>query len=451
MRDIAMAAMVVLMLGLSLRSAFAAYLFWGWAGLAALQTFMYGFMIEFQFVQLFAVVALAIFALKQAGDTQLLRGGGGLAVVIVFALFGLHALLAASFAYPGLPRNWEISLDLLKTLLFCLLMPLLVTNRLRIHAMMLMLALGFSLHSVTEGLKFLASGGAHVSEGNARFGDRNHFAVLVVMTIPLLLYLYNYSRNRLLRWVVLLCAGLSAVAVISTYSRAGLVTLIAMGAWLLLRGRRKIWSLLLVVITAGVVTAVAPDNWVQRMETIKTAGEDQSFVGRLQAWQRASAIAQANPLLGGGFRSVQTLSVFEKFRNDRGFLTFLDTPEQSHPLAAHSIYFEVLSDTGFPGLLLYLGIMLSPFVLLGRIKRLARKIGPSALWASDLASMLSLSMVAYLVGGASISVAYFELPYVIAMLVFVLHRVLQLQLQPSPAAQAAAPARARTAAQALAR
>ncbi len=435
MRDMVMAGLVVLMIGLCLRNAFAAYMFWGWAGLAALQTFMYGFMIEFQFVQLFAVVALLVLVLGRGGDTQLLRGGGN-AVVVVFVLFGLHALVAATFSYPGIPRNWEICLDLLKTLLFCLLMPLLVTNRLRVHAMMLMLALGFSLHSVTEGLKFLASGGAHVSDGNARFGDRNHFAVLVVMTIPLLLYLYNYSRNWVLRWVVLACAGISAVAVISTYSRAGLVTLLAMGLWLLLRGRRKIFSLVLVAITAVVVVSIAPENWVQRMETIKSATEDQSFVGRLQGWQRSSAIAVANPINGGGFRAVQTLSVFEQFRNDRGFLGFIDTPDQPHPVAAHSIYFEVLGDTGFIGLVLFLLIMFSPFVMLSRVKRLAKQIGPSALWASDLASMLTLSMVAYLVGGASISVAYFELPYVLAMLAFVLYRVLRLQAQAAGAAPA---------------
>jgi probable O-glycosylation ligase (exosortase A-associated) len=394
-------------------------------------------MADFQFVQVFAILSLLMILLRRDPRMQASRLSG---VTLLFVLLGLQALASGIAAYDGVPRNWEICLDLLKTLLFCLLMPVLVTSRLRVHAMLLMLALGLALHGTIEGLKFVASGGAHITEGNAKFGDRNHFAILVVMGMPLLLYLFSYSRLRFVRLSVLAALVIAALAVVSTYSRAGLVTLIAIGLWMLLRGRRKLLSLSIILALAVLVVTIAPDAWVDRMSTIRAAEDDTSFMGRVKAWKRASAIALSNPMTGGGFHSVQSPAVFERFRYEQGFLGFIETTPQPYPVAAHSIYFEVLGDMGFPGLLLFLATMLSPFVVLRRVNKLARAIGPPARWAADLGAMLSFSMVAYLVGGASISAAYFELPYELVMLSLVVMRVLEAEADArNPAAGPRAP------------
>ena len=51
---------------------------------------------------------------------------------------------------------------------------------------------------------------------------------------------------------------------------------------------------------------------------------------------------------------------------------------------------------------------------------MAKAAGPRLDWARDLAEMLTISVIAFVTGGALLSAAYFELPYVLFMLLEVL-------------------------------
>lgn len=421
MRDLAMLALFGVLIVLALRHTFGAFLLWGWAGLLAVQTLMYGYMRDVQYVQWFALATLLLLMTRRQSDEGIsfppLDGSQ-----ILMLVLGFHAVLAATFAYPGLSRNWELCTNLLKTLLYCLLIPCLVTDRYRLHAVLLMLALSAGFHGVLEGLKFVASGGGHLSQGNQKLGDRNHFAVLVAMIIPILVYLYTWSKHRITRWVLMGGIVVNLLAVIATQSRAGLLTLAALALWYVLMSRRKLLGLIAIAVAAGGLLAVAPDQWTERMQTIKTADQDGSFMGRVIAWKRASAIAVENPVFGGGFHSVQAPSLFQEFRYKQGFLGFVDTPPGTYAAAAHSIYFEILGDMGFPGLFLLLLLIAIPFRNALKLAALTRRF-PDLLWLRDLGFALAATMLAYAVGGASISAAYFELPYIIVGLSAVALRI----------------------------
>ena len=47
---------------------------------------------------------------------------------------------------------------------------------------------------------------------------------------------------------------------------------------------------------------------------------------------------------------------------------------------------------------------------------MVKESGEHLAWAVDMADALMLSLLAYLVGGAAVSLAYFEPPFVIVML-----------------------------------
>jgi probable O-glycosylation ligase (exosortase A-associated) len=134
------------------------------------------------------------------------------------------------------------------------------------------------------------------------------------------------------------------------------------------------------------------------MATIQSYNGDQSFEGREAAWRTSINIAKARPLVGGGFRAVELDQVAQKYHSPGS----LETGR-----AAHSIYFEVLGDTGFVGFALYLLILLSAWLnttlVLG-----ATRDRPDLQWAHLLARMLQVSMVGLLVGGAALSMAYYD-------------------------------------------
>jgi probable O-glycosylation ligase (exosortase A-associated) len=92
--------------------------------------------------------------------------------------------------------------------------------------------------------------------------------------------------------------------------------------------------------------------------------------------------------------------------------------------AAHSIYFQVLGNHGFVGLFLFIGIHLNTLFTARKV-RLAVKHIPQARWAADLAGMCQTALIGYAVGGAFLSLAYFDLPYYLMSLMVLCDRWVQ--------------------------
>jgi probable O-glycosylation ligase (exosortase A-associated) len=202
------------------------------------------------------------------------------------------------------------------------------------------------------------------------------------------------------------------------------------------KGNRKFgWGIALA--TAGVVILLfMPAEWWGRMRTIGTYEKDASALGRINAWWMAWHLA-LDRFFGGGFM-IWTGSVFRIY-----------APNPDDPHAAHSIYFQVLGEHGFVGLLLFLGMGFSTWRAAGRLVRRYAK-APQTQWAADLGAMAQVSMVAYAVGGAFLSLAYFDLPYDVMVMVVIAARVVQHQTASAAAKQRAVPLPERRPGQSLA-
>ena len=130
------------------------------------------------------------------------------------------------------------------------------------------------------------------------------------------------------------------------------------------------------------------------------------------------------PIFGGGFHALQVQSTWDRFKYSDGLLGFVTTPEPAIiAKAAHSIYFEMLGDMGFVGLALFVGIFFLAVRTRFRIKQMVEKDGIRLQWALDMANTLMLALIAYLVGGAAVSLAYFELPFMLIMLMELLRQI----------------------------
>ena len=435
MRDLMAMSVVIGLVALSLRSASAAYTAWAWTSVAAFNVYMYGFMQSVPVNQIVALISIGLIVAKkdaQRGPFEFNRS------MVLFALFFVQATLSAAFAYDGLAANVDTYSNLFKALLFCVFMPMVLTTRARIHAVMLVMALGLSFHGLLDGLKFLASGGGHRAQGFSKFGDNNHLAVALAMSVPWLLYLTQYSANRWIRWGFLGALFANVLGVIATHSRGGLLALMALATGSAMNSRRKFLNLGIIVLAVVAVLLLAPDSWSERMSSIKEAGTDDSFMSRVLSWKRSSAIALENPLLGGGFSAVQSSAIYWKFANSEGFLGFLATPPPSGiPYASHSIYFQVLGDMGFLGFFLFMAILANAFILRREIKHMVKAAGPSLNWAGDLADVLGVSMLAYVVGGAGVSLAYLEVVYAVVMLLEVLKRQVRIEAAKPSGAESA--------------
>jgi probable O-glycosylation ligase (exosortase A-associated) len=165
------------------------------------------------------------------------------------------------------------------------------------------------------------------------------------------------------------------------------------------------------------------------MFSIEQYRTDPSALGRINAWHVAVNVAKSH-LFGGGFRT------FTK----EVFLVYAPNPTDVHD--AHSIYFEVLGEQGFPGLLIFLAILLTTLWRLERLRRRWPK-DSTRRWIRDLAEMLQFGLLGYMFGGAFLGLAYFDLPYYLVVSSILLEFIAERQPATVAVPAAAKPERPR--------
>ena len=201
---------------------------------------------------------------------------------------------------------------------------------------------------------------------------------------------------------------LCTVAALGSHSRGALLAIGAMATVLWWRSPGKLKYGLIIAVVGIVALAFMPETWMTRMTSISEYKADASALGRINAWWMAWNLA-SDRFLGGGFE-IYTPEIFSLYAPDS-----LDLHQ------AHSIYFQVLGEHGFVGLFLFL-------LLWGMVWRQAGKLRkeglaqPETHWISYLGSMCQVSLAGYAVGGAFLSLAYFDLPYNLLLLVVLSRR-----------------------------
>ncbi|MDC6166101.1 putative O-glycosylation ligase, exosortase A system-associated [Paucibacter sp. XJ19-41] len=256
-----------------------------------------------------------------------------------------------------------------------------------------------ALLGLKGGVFTLASGGNFRVWGppGSFIEDNNEFALSVIMTIPLLQFLRMQVSNRWLKWglvATMLCCAASALG---SHSRGGFLAISAMVLYFWWRGKNKLPMAIVFVLVGVLLLLFMPEHWTERMRSIDDYQEDDSAMGRIHAWVVAWNYALRHPF-GAGFNLA------------RPELFALYAPESGSTHAAHSIYFQVMGNHGFIGLLLYLGIWITTWRSASALIRLG-KLNMQTKWCQDLGTMAQVSLLAYAVGGAFLSLAYFDLPY----------------------------------------
>lgn len=320
-------------------------------------------------------------------------------VVLAFIAFVAWMSLGTLFAfYPD-----QVGAQLIKVLkIMGMSLIVLMLLKTREHVKWLIWAVVVSLgfYGVKGGIFTLATGGAHRVWGpSGTFIDgNNEIALALVMVIPLMYYLMDQIENKWGKRAMLVSIGLCAIASLGSYSRGAALALAAMLVFMWLKGRHKAKLGLLLVVLVPLALVFMPEQWHSRIDTINSYEQDASAMGRINAWRMAYNLANAHPLFGGSF----------EIYNREVFSRFAPIPDDVH--AAHSIYFQVLGEHGWAGLGLYLLLGFLTWRTGTWVIRHTRYI-EELQWATDMVRMIQVSLLGFMVGGAFLSLAYFDVPY----------------------------------------
>lgn len=395
-------------------------LLWVWTGLMNPHRLTWGFAYSLPLAQT-AVVVTLLGMLMKAKDIRW-PGGAPLYVLIVFTLWMGVTTLNAILLEPSIGRYVFI----LKIVFMTMLIAMIVRTREEIIGLVWVIVASIGFYGVKGGIFTILSGGSYrvwgppdsVVEGN------NELAIALVMVVPLLFYLYQHSniglprflvtsaRQKLIKLGLVGAMGLCGIAAIGSQSRGAFLAISAMLTTLWWRSEKKLSLSFLFVLLIPFALLLMPESWYSRMETIRMYDEDASAMGRINAWTMAFNIAK-DRITGAGFATSAPI-IYSQY-----------APDPSKVLVAHSIYFQVLGEHGFLGLILFLGMWIVTYMMARRVAKIAKPV-PDLEWAYSLANMLRVSFVGFAVGGAFLSLAYWDMPYYLMVLVVAINAYVKM-------------------------
>lgn len=410
MRDLAFILFFFIIIFVSYRKPFIAVSIWLWSGLFVPVYWLYGFAESFRYNLIFSLFAMATYLFCR--NKPSIRFDS---IFFLIILLLIHTTITTTTALipSGIP--WVVWDGYSKVILLFIFITLTMRKSHHFDMLIWAMVLSIGFFALVEGLKFVKSFGGHQINGPAGhiLADNNHMALAILVMLPLVVHLITVTPEKWLRVGLVITIFICVLAVLGTKSRGGFIGLLFVGSYFFFKSKRKARTLIAVIPVLIVAINLLPSSWYSRMNTIKTADEDSSFEARVVSWKIHTLMALERPLLGGGFKGPQYAYVWRSLALDFDELNFIPSaPAGDKPWAAHSIYFQVLGDHGFPGLTLFLLIIILAFLKLSSVEKYFR-----GSWESNLARMLKVSLVAYCVAGAAVSMAYFEMFYVIVGMV----------------------------------
>jgi putative inorganic carbon (HCO3(-)) transporter len=289
-----------------------------------------------------------------------------------------------------------------KILLMTFLMVWLVTSKEKLRYLYLVTALSFGFFAIKGALFSWRTSGEFRVYGppDSFIADNNALGLALNMSLPMFYFLARSEQNKWVRRILHLSFFCGIVAVLLTYSRGALLGLIVVLAMIALKSKQKVLAVFFMIVCAWGVLTFAPGKWMDRMGNFFHGNIDNSAELRLNAWHFAWVLAKDHPITGGGLKTF-TPELFRRY-----------TPELVFA-GPHSIYFQTLGEHGFVGLGLFLALLLSCLVGLRNLRRKARLL-PSTQWIVPYTHMLEVGLLAFMISGAFLELAYFDLFYQVA-------------------------------------
>ena len=261
-----------------------------------------------------------------------------------------------------------------------------------IHLLILLLSPEMLYHSSSR---------SHAIKSGSFLGDGNDFALSLNIALPFALFGLFQAKMFINRMLSLGSLVFLIFGIIATQSRGGTIALACVGLYYWIRSGKKLGMAVVAGVALVAIIALAPPSYFNRMNSIANHS-DGSAQGRITSWKLAWNLALQNPLLGIGAGNTPYIG------------------RQN----AHSIYFQILGELGFPGAAALITLIIWNLAANRRLVKEVRP-GPEGESARQLLACLSASMIAFAVAGAFLSAVYYPHAYILAGLLSAGRRIVR--------------------------
>ncbi len=229
-------------------------------------------------------------------------------------------------------------------------------------------------------------------------GDPNRFAQILIVLLPLGLFRIIDEKKGSAKFWALLCTGLILVGTLLTYSRGGFITITLLVTLVTILRYIKFSYVAIAVAGMLTVVAVSSPNYFLRMSSIfnvqalfsndASVSADGATRGRVTEMLAALNCYLDHPIVGVGPGQYSKFYSIDYMADPSiAFREILSTRR------AHTLYFELMAETGTLGLASFMAIVV---ILLSRLWRLRKRFLKTNTEYANLATGFWLSIVAYL-------------------------------------------------------
>ena len=344
-------------------------------------------------------------------DSRFTLRQGLIAVLLVYC--GMSTL-SADFPEQALAKwSW-----VWKALVFAVFLPLTLRTRLRIEAAALIMVLAVGAIIIDGGIKTVGGGGGYGElhlfiNDNTGLYEGSIISTVAIAVIPLILWLMKHGTIFPPDWRVkafgLALIFACALMPVGTQARTGLLCLALLAVLALRNVKRRAVYIGTMAVLALIAVPLLPDSFTKRMNTIENHQSDQSAATRLAVWGWTLDYVKDHPL-GGGFAAYLSNRVHVELKGQSGDGNNVSVATQDafdKARAYHSSYFEMLGEQGWPGLFLWLWLMLSGLWQMERIRhRWKNRTALGDAWQAPLATALQQSLIVYMAGSLFVGIAF---------------------------------------------
>lgn len=239
-------------------------------------------------------------------------------------------------------------------------------------------------------------GGTRVSIGrefDSILADPNDLALALLFPLAFAAAQLIHRSSALNTAMGALAAPLLTGAIVATQSRGGLLGVLFVAMAIGQRLVRRKWLLWGIGGALVLVLYVAMGISQRNDYGAQVDGVDESSLGRIYTWFAAAKMAIARPLTGVGLDNF--VEAYDGYR--------ADFDNKDH--AVHSTWFQVLAETGFPGIIVFAAMVLVCFRSINRcLKALVEARADPILCASALS--LSAGLAGFCAAGTFLTQAF---------------------------------------------
>lgn len=247
--------------------------------------------------------------------------------------------------------------------------------------------------------------------------DNNGAALILAMAVPMAFFAWEATR-RWWRWAYLAVVPVLGHAILLSYSRGAMLSLLATAALMWVRARNKVTVGLFYLVAALLIVGTTGKEIEARFKSIGSDSQNP----RLLSWKIAVQMANDRPVFGFGIRN-SNLYTFDYGADEEG-------------RTIHSQYLQLAADSGWVALALYAALLLSIFAGLWQVRWWLRKYqDPETANVRSLAAGVECALFLFCFGAVFLSLEHFEMPYIVMLLGVQVHaitRAVMRKMNPAP-------------------